>query len=405
MKTSLAAGLFALLAQAPQPPQLPRPTFETGVEVILVDAHVVDRTGKPIVDLKPEEFEVEISGRKRKVASVQFVSYTAPVAAPAATVSDASAPGGTVRPRRMYILAVDEQSLHSTNAMAAVKAAESFIDKLQPDDLVGLHAYPTGAATHDLTTDHASVRRALQKISGLHSEPMGRFNLSITEAIDIASGDREAQLAVFRRECANGGCNQNELRNEAISLAGAVEMHVSQSLGGLRALVRGLAEVPGRKTLVIVSGGLVTTDRGSGRANAKAEIDALGREAAEASISVFALHLDWSFIEAVSSRRGMRLSYFRDSNLAASGLEQVAGTAGGAVMRVQGTSPDVAFNRVLTETSAHYLLGVEAGEEERDGRAHHIRVKVKRRGAQVRSRTQVIIRKADAKEPPAQLVR
>lgn len=402
MKTPLAACLFALAAQAQQPPQLPRPTFETGVEVILVDAHVVDRKGQPIVDLKPEEFEVEISGRKRKVASVQFVSYAGP---PAATTPDAATSDAAVRPRRMYVLAVDEQSLHISNAMAAVKAAESFIDRLQPDDLVGLHAYPTGGATHDLTTDHASVRRALQKISGLYSEPAGHFNLSVSEAIDVASGDRDVQLAVFRRECANGGCRQDEIRNEAISLAGAVELRISQSLGGLRALVRGLADVPGRKTLVMVSGGLVTTDRGGGRANVNAEIAALGREAAEANISVFALHLDWSFLEALSSRRGLRLSYFRDSNLAASGLEQVAGAAGGAVMRVHGTSPDVAFNRVLSETSAHYLLGVEAGEEERDGRAHHIRVKVTRRGAQVRSRTQVIIRKPDAKQPPAQLFR
>jgi VWFA-related protein len=368
------------------------------VEVILVDVHVVDKAGRPIVDLKPEEFEVEISGRKRKVASVQFVSYREPPVTAAASAPVASA--AHVRPRRMYVLAVDEHSLHISNAMAAVKAAEIFIDKLQPDDLVGLHAYPTGGATHDLTTDHASVTRELQKISGLYSEQASRFNMSPTEAIDIASGDRDAQLAVFRRECASGGCNQNEIRNDAVGLAGVIEMRISQSLGGLRSLVRGLAGVPGRKTLVMISGGLITTDRGGGRANSTAEIAALGREAAEANISVFALHLDWSFLEAISARRGMRLSYFRDANMAASGLEVVAGMAGGAVMRVQGTSPDVAFDRVLTETSAHYLLGVAAGEEERDGRTHHIQVKVMRRGAQVRSRTQVVIRKPAAREPP-----
>jgi VWFA-related protein len=398
MKALLAASLVALAAPPQQaPPQLPRPTFATGVEVVLVDAHVVDRQGKPVVDLRPAEFEVEISGRKRKVASVQFISYSGPYAAtaPDAPAAPSAAP---VRPRRMYILAIDEHSLHTSNASAAVKAAESFIDKLQPDDLIGLHAYPTGGATHDLTTDHASVRRALQKIAGLYSEPASRFNMSVTEAIDIASGDRDAQFAVTRRECPTG-CNQNEIRNDAIAIAGAIEMRISQSLGGLRSLVRGLAGVPGRKTLVLVSGGLITTDRGSGRANSSAEIAALAREVAEANISVYALHLDWSFIEAVSARRGMRLSYFRDSNLAATGLEQVAGMAGGAVMRVQGTSPDAAFNRVLSETSAHYLLGVEAQSEDRDGRSHPIQVKVKRRGVQVRSRTQVVIKSADVRKP------
>jgi VWFA-related protein len=393
LKRLVASAIVLWTPQAGQ--QLPRPGFETHVDIVLVDAHVVDRNGKPIADLRPDEFEVEISGRRRRVASVQFVSYGGPPAAAAPGTPTAASEPSPVRPRRMFIVAVDEHSLHISNAMAAVNAAERFIDRLQPDDLVGLHAYPTGAATHDLTSDHASVRRALQKIGGLYSEPASRLNLSPTEAIDIASGDREAQLAVFRRECASGGCSQNDIRNEAISFAGSIEMRVSQSVGGLRGLVRGLEQIPGRKTLVLVSGGLITTDRGSGRANASAEIAALGREVAQANLSVFALHLDWSFLEAVSARSGLRLSYFRDSNMAATGLEMVAGAGGGAVFRVQGTSPDLAFDRVLHETSAHYLLGVEGSEADRDGRAHPIRVRVKRRGAHVRSRTSVVVPRRD----------
>ena len=171
----------------------------------------------------------------------------------------------------------------------------------------------------------------------------------------------------------------------------SIEMRVSQSLGGLRGLVRGLEDIPGRKTLVMVSGGLITTDRGTGRANAAAEIASLAREVARANISVFALHLDWSFLESLSSRSGLRLSYFRDSNMAATGLEMVAGAAGGAVFRVQGTSPDIAFDRVLRETSAHYLLGVEVAAPDRDGEVKPIRVRVNRRGTTVRSRTTVLV--------------
>ena len=382
---TLLAAALALQAQ--------QPTFRSGVDLVAVDVHVVDRQGRPVVDLEAEDFEVQIAGNKRKVASAELISYAAAGSTPAAASAEVAVTttADAPRPRRMFVLAVDEHSLHTSNAMAAVNAAERFIDKLQPDDLVGLYAYPTGAATHDLTTDHAAVRRAVQRISGLYSEPMSRFDLSPTEAIGIASGDRDMQLQVYRRACAAGGCNQNEIRNEAISLAGAIEMRVSQSLGGLRGLVRGLEEVPGRKTLVMVSGGLITTDRGTGRANAAAEISALAREVARANISVFALHLDWSFLEAASSRSGLRLSYFRDSNMAATGLEMIAGSAGGAVFRVQGTSPDVAFDRVLRETSAHYLLGVEVAAADRDGEVKPIRVRVNRRNTTVRSRTTVLV--------------
>jgi VWFA-related protein len=380
----LVAAALALQAQ--------QPTFKSGVDLVAVDVHVVDRQGRPVVDLKPEDFEVQIAGDRRKVASAELISYDTTTAAPRATTAPAAPPADDVpRPRRMFILAVDEHSLHISNAMAAVNAAERFIDKLQPDDLVGLYAYPTGVATHDLTNDHASVRREVRKITGLYSEPMGRFNLPPSEAIDIASGDRDALMAVLRRACGGGSCTQKEILNEATSFATTIEMRVSHSLGGLRGLVRGLEDVPGRKTLVMVSGGLITTDRGMGRANAQAEIASLAREVARSNISVFALHLDWSFLESLSSRSGLRLSYFRDSNMAATGLEMVAGAAGGAVFRVHGTSPDIAFDRVLRETSAHYLLGVEIASADRDGEVKPIRVRVNRRGTTVRSRTTVLV--------------
>ena len=61
--------VLALLLAAQQPQQLPRPTFETGVDVILVDVHVVDKQGKPILDLRPQDFEVQVSGQRRPIAS------------------------------------------------------------------------------------------------------------------------------------------------------------------------------------------------------------------------------------------------------------------------------------------------------------------------------------------------
>ena len=382
---------IALLLQ--NPPQLPRPTFETGVDVVLVDVHVVDKQGTPILDLKPEEFEVHVSGRKRRVTSVQLVNYSAGAAGAPVVPNPPAAPGGGApRARRMYILAIDEHSLHIGNAQAAVQAAEDFIGKLAADDLVGLHAYPTGSARHDLTTDHASVRRALGQVTGLFDEPSGRFNLSPSEVIDIASGSRDVTMTVLKRQCGSvmPGCSVRDIETEATSIVGFMEMKVSQSVGGLRALVRGLEDVPGRKLLVLVSGGLVNTDRSGGRVNASAEISRLGREAARANVALFALHLDWSFVTA-QSRGGVRTSYFRDANMAASGLERVAGEAGGSVTRVFGTSPDVAFDRVLRETSAHYLLGVEGSDTDTPGQTQTIRVTVKRRGAQVRSRTQFVV--------------
>jgi VWFA-related protein len=388
MARILPLALAAVLLSAVQ-----RQTFNTAVDLVTVDVTVIDRNGRPVESLKAEDFEVSISGRPRRIVTIDRLRYgsTAPPEPSATAGGDGRIPVTAPNARRMFVLAIDEHSLQVGASRAAVNAAERFIDRLQPDDLVGLYAYPTGAAKHDLTTDHGAVKRALRSVMGLRSEPESRFHMTVSEIIDIASGDQRALQAVFQRECRSGGCRLDEVRGEAISLAGFLEMTVTQSVGSLRGLARGLSETPGRKILVLVSGGLISTDRSSGRVNSSLEISQMGRDAAAANLDVYALHLDWSFQEALTSKGGLRTSFFRDSTLAATGLEIVAGTTAGTVIRVRGTSPDVAFDRIIRETSAYYVLGVDCADEDRDGRAHPIRVRVKQKGVEVRSRIEVTI--------------
>jgi VWFA-related protein len=388
MPRILPLALAAVLLQS-----APQQSFKTAIDLVEVEVTVLDRSGKPVENLTPADFEVWTSGKPRKVVEIYRRTYgqTAAASSAAPVTSDDRAQTAAPGSGRKFILAIDEHSLQVGAGLAAVNAAERFIDRLQPTDLVGVHAYPTGTVTHDLTSDHAAVRRVLRNIRGLRVEPEGRFHLTVSEVIDIASGDPQAQRAVLQRECGRGGCRSDEIRAEATTLAAFLEMTATQSIAGLRGLVRGLGEIPGRKILVLVSGGLVSTDRSSGRVDPRAEISQLGRDAAAANLDVFALHLDWSFQESLASKGGLRTSYFRDSNLAATGLEIVAGTAGGTVIRVRGTSPDVAFSRIMRETSAYYVLGVECGDEDRDGRPRPIRVRVKRSGIEIRHRSQVIV--------------
>ena len=61
------------------------------------------------------------------------------------------------------------------------------------------------------------------------------------------------------------------------------------------------------------------------------------------------------------------------------------------MLRVYGTAPETAFDRVLLETSSYYLLGIESSASDLDGHPKGIRVNAKRRGVQVRSRPVVVI--------------
>jgi hypothetical protein len=178
---------------------------------------------------------------------------------------------------------------------------------------------------------------------------------------------------------------------EANSLATNLEMEMTKSIEGLRGLMHGLSEIPGRKILVLVSGGMISSDRHGGRVNAANEIRTLISDAAAANAALFVLHLDWSYMQSFGKKDDLAGTYFRNSEIAKTGLELTAGMLGGDLIRVQGDSGDVAFKRVLQETSAYYLLGVEPAPEDRDGKAHPIKVKVKRRGLTILARSEVTI--------------
>jgi VWFA-related protein len=391
------AAIFPV-AGAAQDPQ--RPIIRTGVELIVVDVQVVDRTGYPETTLKPEDFEVTLDGDARRVVSAELVRHTSANIPGARTGQrPAAARGGDAADEgRRFILAIDEHSFHPVDARAAMHTAERFIAQLQPDDLIGLYTYPTGAVQAPLTNDHAAVRRALDGVTGLLMLPTGPYTLSPAEIMDIASGDTEALGRVARRECSAGDvlCSR-DIRNQAISAAGYLEAQVAQSLAGLRNLFDGLKQLEGRKTLVIVSGGLFTSDRGMGRVNMASEIQQVGRLAAGSNTNIYVLHMDASFLRAFSQRRGPSVvSLMRDSGTLAAGLEMLSGAAGGALFRIEAGTGDWAFQRVLRESAVHYLLGVQPLAEDRDGESHAIRVRVKDRELIVRSRTQVIIPKSGA---------
>ena len=82
----------------------------------------------------------------------------------------------------------------------------------------------------------------------------------------------------------------------------------------------------------------------------------------------------------------------RETGVYARGLDLFNGSAGGTLMEVN-TGPDFAIERLMRETSAYYLLGVQPEQADRDGRGHAINVRVNQRDSNVRNRRSVVIPK------------
>ncbi|HEX6976586.1 MAG TPA: VWA domain-containing protein [Vicinamibacterales bacterium] len=379
----------ALLAQAQTPPKI-----TSGVEILAVDVQVVDKQGFPFPRLGPGDFEVSIDGRRRRVLSADIIKHVGPQNTRTPSIPEEEEPAAD-RPAptgRLFVVAVDEHSFPSGAAKAAMEAVRRFVENLRPDDLVGLYAYPTSGVQVDLTSHHASILPGLDRITGLYEAPRGEFHMSLTEISDISSGDGSTLAQVVTRECRtqDTSCSRR-VRGEAQSFATFYEAQVAQSLNGLYQLFQALARIPQKKTVVLVSGGLIANDRPGGRPNLNAETTNVGRAAALANINLFVLHMDSSFLDAYSSGTRVSSSLMSDTAMTARGLEMIAGAGGGSVVRVEAGTADAALERLTRETSVYYLLGLEVTDAERDGRVHSIQVRVKQRGAIVRNRTGVVI--------------
>jgi hypothetical protein len=144
----------------------------------------------------------------------------------------------------------------------------------------------------------------------------------------------------------------------------------------LRQLALGLAKIEGPKTVVYVSGGL-------GVPETPTSFDPLEPAMAAGQICLYAIHVEQSPFGQVRVKPSP--TAVEDERLEVYGLENLTSAAGGTLVPAVG-SLEGAFDRVSTEISGSYLLGVDVAASDRDGKAHAVAVKVSRPRASVRAR-------------------
>jgi VWFA-related protein len=387
--------------------------FRSAVDLIAVDVQVVDGNGSPVPRLAPEAFEVLINGRRRRVVSADFLR-NAPADAgamrqlrePNPTVG---APAETDGESRLIILAFDNGSFSPGTVAAAIESAGHFIDNLEPDDRVGLFVYPTGPRI-DPTTERAKIRAALSQIRGGKTAVLSRYNLRPSEIVDLTSalsmgiravGQSDAAMsgadaltlgAIVRRECPEDPACFTAILSDVAAMAPQLEEQARRSLGGLDTLLRVLSLLPGRKAVVLVSAGVLVADRTDGRPDVGDASRVMGQAAARANATVYTVQIQPPLVGMTAqSKRASGVEDNRDRQLLGNWLDNFSAAAGGMRIYVPIGGGDFAFDRVLRETSAHYLLGVVPEEMDRDGQPRELRVRVAGRGMTVRSRQWVVI--------------
>jgi VWFA-related protein len=379
-----------------------------------VDVQVIDKSGRPVPNLRPEKFSVTINGRRRRVVSAEQIGGD-PAAAAGSGEGAVAIPKSNV-PDRVIMLAIDCISFETSASHDVIASVQDFVRHLDPADYVGVSVYPNGAVVSP-TTDHAEVLRALATVVGQRDGPgLNRFHLRPSEIIDtnrdLYAGGGATLEAVVSRECGGGETPDPNCRYQLVAeitnTALYYEGQATASLGMLRTLVMQMQRYPGRKTLLLVSGGMIASDTPGGRPDLGGLGVQVGKEAAIANAAIYTLYIDSSLHDrfGAETRSGDRTSanQLRDSAVLGRWLEQFTGAAGGALFTVHVGNAEPALARIQTELSSYYLLGVEPGEEERDGRTHAVEVKVTQPHLTIRGRRWVMIPKrtgAVAAEPAA----
>jgi VWFA-related protein len=396
----------AATTYAQQPP--PKPSFQSSVEVTSLDVTVVDDRGKPVPNLAPADFNVRVDGNPRRVVSAEWV----PLSMPATDSKGPPPPDGystneSSTAGRLIVIAVDQPNIRFGGARAINQAANAFIDRLAPSDRVAVAGFGVGAPSTTFTADRERVKRAIGRMVGqkqaARTVDIGH-SIALVEAQAIERGDRSTLESVQQRECSTAGNSpgaqemcRGQVEIEAHSLASDASRDADQTIQTLRDLFAGLRVIDAPKTLILISEGFVLSD--------EAMIVELGTMAAEARTSLYALRLDSPMFDITDAR--MPISPFADRQARSEGLEMLAGAARGTLFTVTGTGQAM-FERIESELSGYYLLGVESEAKDKDGRTHPVRIDVPRRGAIVRSRRHLLNtaadRRARAVRPPRQAV-
>ena len=412
LSTQLIASGIAQQPQTPPPPPIAQRPDEDDVvristNLVQVDAVITDDHGKLVTDLTPQEVEIFEDGHKQKITNFSFaLSPTVPAgraARSAPTAKDAPPlPPTTLRRediKRTIAIVVDDLGLAFDSMVFVRRALKKFVDEqMQPGDLVAIIRTSGGiGALQSFTADKRQLAAAVERIKW---NANGRSTATPFDPIDPpTAGARGQDIDDARDEL-------NEFRKDIFAVG---------TLGAVSYVVRGLKNLPGRKSILLVSDGFRIYDDANAMRTylASDRITRLVDEAARAAVVIYTMNatglqtMGITAADNMDNSRGITTAdalrnttdpgigsndYFIDQmtkrrNQAydnQQSLDYLAHQTGGIAIR---NTNDLSsgIRRVLEDQKGFYLIGYRPDESTFDKRTgkrtfHHLTLKVTRPG-------------------------
>jgi len=387
-------------AQEPAPPQQEeapgraQQPIRSGINFVRVDVIVTDNKGQPVLDLKPEDFTVTEDGKPQAVETFTMVKIDA-------LSQDESRPATPIRSDfdeereaaradvRLFVLLLDDYHVRRGNDMSVREPLIEFIqNQLDPADLVAVMHPLTSVNDIRFTRNRREIVSAIERFQGR------KFDYQPRNAF-------EEQYAYYP------AATVERIRNQVTM--GALKA-AAVRLGGLR---------EGRKSIVFVSEGFTSTlppqlndpvaavprlgnpvarrptpnqDMVNDRAEFMNTADLLNEMrdvfdvANRQNTSIYPVDPRGLSAAEYGINEGVGQTVDR-THLAAS-LDTLRTLASNTDGRAIINRNDLAtgMQQIIRDSSAYYLLGYSSTQAPTDGKFHEIRVRVNRRGVDVRAR-------------------
>jgi VWFA-related protein len=416
-----------VLAQQQQNPSTPaagqdEEVVRVGTAVVQVDVIVTDKSGRRITGLTSSDFQLTDEGEARPVdyfvavegmrvmhrderptagasATTTAAAAGTPTAAGAPAASSAGDGGSPLArpyPARHIALVVDDQSLSHDNLLRVRRALAAYVEKLGPNDMAALISTGGRFGTlQQFTSDHQRILSAINRVTASGGAKVNdlrgqRFKLSVAEAARIDSGDTQVLDSVVLRLATDDIAGQQmdpeslreQIRGEAKSLLGQVSQSTQVTLKTLENLFSAMADLPGRKTVVLLAETLVTLGNTTeDRSNQLVQMIELARRS---GVSVYALDAAGVRTNSTTASEHVTGVGIRARDLAGNATFSDFETLGAARALVYGTGGTLITNtnditagldRAIEDSSSYYVVGFRP--EKLDNKFHRLTVTVK----------------------------
>jgi VWFA-related protein len=394
------AAQQTLPASATQTAQAPQtPTFRQGVNFIRVDVIATDKTGAPVANLKPEDFEITEQGKPQKIETFKLVSLDGGLMAtgdqtPKPIRSDDDEQREAAKDDvRLFAIFLDDYHVKVESSLGARQQIARFVDtQLGPSDMVGVMHPLTSLASVLMTRDHDAIMRGIEQFMGRKYDYTPRnpaeekYQFQPTEVVEQIRN--QVSLSALKALIIHMG-GLKEGRKALILVSEGYSNILPPQLRDANAASPGSGNPNRYDPTAGASGTDITENRAQNIAAMDMEMQLrdVYEEANHYNVAIYAVDprmlatnefgVD---MPAIDSRLDQQ---FLSNTIET--LRTLSGNTDGRAI-VNRNDLTVAMKQIVRDTSAYYLLGYNSTFNANDGKFHEIKVRVKRPGVEVRAR-------------------